>query len=600
MFFFGKTFKFFVMKRLFVLIVLLVRCICASFGTPLTSEQEQLAWKFIHECLRNRESYLNRYSKDIQINLKGDITAEDSIQIKELIKDFRKAIPHLKIELSKQPGNLILELNEKQPREVKTTMYGNNNSITTCVMTYPVGLTPLQRKQLIYGQLFNAFTCSGWRQKPFPGLEGSFFTEERDQNISFSPFDFYILEQLYSPFFMVRYAKGIDGNLAETAWKSIRWKFVSDANDPVVFRDAIKIKLEGSFGKTDLDYIKHLVDEVNVLLPQKIQFVDETSTANLIFRMNLSVGVLSGFSQQIKQGSIKRCEVDFSMPKDSSDVDMKKVFYYHLYRALVQFSSESGATQTISGCVFDVDKPESVSYRSVDKFILYKLYSPDFKAQFKDFFVKTYGARAYYQYRYADWLRIISLFGSFVLAILLFSILIFLKVFRKHNWNLRVFIVQLLCGVFIYDLIFLFYLSVKNFDVSGTLKNFPSLLINDVAVVVLALYFFVIEKRIFQSGLPYRKKLVLIILNTLSVSYFFLVLLSMSLFSGVNSDIYFYPLLFALAITTIRIFLFSLSSITRTEIQQKDHELSDLRELQKQAELQSLRAKINPHFYTMR
>ena len=201
MFFFGKTFKFFVMKRLFVLIVLLAGCICTSFGTPLTSEQKQLAWKSIHECLRNRESYLNKYSKDIQINLKGDITAEDSIQIKELIKDFRKAIPHLKIELSKQSGNLILELNEKQPREVKITMYGNNYSTTTCKTEFPKGLTPLQRKQLIYDRLFNAFTISGWRKKPFPGLEGSFFTEEKDQNISFSPFDFYILEQLYSPFF---------------------------------------------------------------------------------------------------------------------------------------------------------------------------------------------------------------------------------------------------------------------------------------------------------------------------------------------------------------------------------------------------------------
>ena len=70
------------MRQIF-LVLLALTCFRFSYGEDLSPEKQQLAWNFIFENLLSKDHLPYIFQQDILINLKGEITSEDSIVVKE-------------------------------------------------------------------------------------------------------------------------------------------------------------------------------------------------------------------------------------------------------------------------------------------------------------------------------------------------------------------------------------------------------------------------------------------------------------------------------------------------------------------------------------
>lgn len=187
------------MKRIILLLLVLI-CFQNSYGEELRVEQQQLAWKFIQENLLDKHFLPNTFKQDIIINLKGEITSEDSMVVKDLIKSFQIAIPHLKFELSDKPGNLTLGLNDVKNFRVSTN-FSAIHIISSQEMHFPSNLIQSQRKKFIYYHLFRGLIFNNKPVQELPGMNGCVFAENDFKSITFSPFDLFILEKLYAPDF---------------------------------------------------------------------------------------------------------------------------------------------------------------------------------------------------------------------------------------------------------------------------------------------------------------------------------------------------------------------------------------------------------------
>jgi sensor histidine kinase YesM len=586
------------MKQIFLLLLTL-SCSLFSQAERLTAEQQQLAWNYIYHNMLSDDFQPSTFKQDIVINLKGEITSEDSIFTKDLINSFQKAIPHLKIKMSENPGNLILGLNYEKRNTVNINM-NRDHELQSVGMYFPISgdLNKSERNQFIYCQLFRGMTFFSKRKsaQSFPELKGCVFEAENNSKLStLSPFDLFILEKLYAPDFSIQLFQNLPNELRETGWKSIRLLFLGKPDDPKIFHDTLRVKLGDGFGKADSACFMKVFDELAKVIPLKIRLVTKYADANLRFIPN-EPGTLFSESSIKNKAGIQTRKIGFFIPPDAGEAQRMKIIYHQVYRSLVQFSYSSVGSQHISGMVFCEEKPETITFHPLDKFILSKLYAPTFKKQFKDFFSATYGLNEYYKFRHGELLKTMSVVGSFLLAILILSILIGFKVFRRHNWNFPRFAIQLFCGILVYSLVFMTYLTIRHFSFTLALNGFKSMLVNDVFFAVIAVYVFFVEKKLHFSALSEVLKQTLIVAHLFVV--LFLALMWYSMFLGVDEEYgrYVYPLMFALGITTVRIFLVSFSAINKAEIKQKDNELARLAEKNKQAELQSLRAKINPHF----
>ncbi|HLN72029.1 MAG TPA: histidine kinase [Prolixibacteraceae bacterium] len=187
------------MKRLILLLLVLVS-FGISYGEELSAEQKQVAWNFIYENMLSKDYRPNIFRDDITINLKGEITSEDSIIVNDLIKSFQKAIPHLKIELSDKPGNLTLGLNDVKYFRVSTN-FSAIHIISSQEMHFPSNLIQSQRKKFIYYHLFRGLIFNNKPVQELPGMNGCVFAQNDFKSITFSPFDLFILEKLYAPDF---------------------------------------------------------------------------------------------------------------------------------------------------------------------------------------------------------------------------------------------------------------------------------------------------------------------------------------------------------------------------------------------------------------
>ena len=187
------------MKRIILLLLVLI-CFRNSHAEELNVGQQQLAWKFIYENMLSKEYLPNIFKENITINLKEEITSEDSIVVKDLIKIFQGAIPHLKIELSDKPGNLTLGLNNGKNYRVRTN-FSANHIISSQEMHFPSNLIQSQRKKFIYYHLFRGLIFNNKPVQELPGMNGCVFAENDFKSITFSPFDLFILEKLYAPDF---------------------------------------------------------------------------------------------------------------------------------------------------------------------------------------------------------------------------------------------------------------------------------------------------------------------------------------------------------------------------------------------------------------
>jgi sensor histidine kinase YesM len=584
------------MRKLFLLLLALT-CFRFSYGEELSPEQKQLAWKFINENLLNKDNQptIFRYRDQINLYLEGEVTSQDSLVIRDLITNFQRNIPDLKIELSEQKDNLVLKLKGKKDKQPSAMAWDKHTIIfNRLYKPIPDSLTSHQRKQFIYYQLFNGLVSYKKPQQDLPGMNGCVFAETDYKSITFSPLDLFILEKLYAPDFSFLLAQNLNPPLQQTAWNSIRAKFLGETKIPFIYRTDIAIKIKGTVTQLDSACMNELISQLKTIIPNKKIFLT-SDKANLVFNFRESAPGLGTSSRRFGK-SIQLRHVDLGFAPNTPKEERKRSLYFYLMRSLVDFSPSKTETTGVDGCVFDQKKPESITYHPFDAFILNKLYANDFQEQYKEQYIRHSSYREYLVHRYHDELDT----GFFLLALLIVAIsitsLIIKGVFKPHNWNRKEFNKQ---GYYLFAIYGLYTLIISMSDLKLDLRFSLIIIFSMQAFLAIHLIYF-IERFLLKNRNIGGSKVVIVFLVT-----FIVMILSFFWFSVTYSEMdvfslksYTHNLTFSniILISLARSLYIFLNDRYKSIINQKDVELAQMGELHKQAELQSLRAKINPHF----
>jgi len=580
------------MKRLIILL-LVFSCFRVSQAQELTAEQQQLAWKFIYDNMLPKDYLPNIYKTDIIINLKGEITTTDSTIVKDLIKDFQKAIPHLKIELSDKPGNLSLGLNNGKETSWTSTV-GEYHNILSVQREFSVNLSNTQRKQFLYFNLFKGLTSFTVPRKFFDGLNGCVFKEEDFKSITFSPFDLFILEKIYSPQFSLLLTQNLDNFLQQTAWTSIRTKFLGHTKKPIIYREDIAIKLEGIVSPVDSICMKELIEQLKLIIPNRKIFLT-SGKGNLVFNFK-DEGSYLGYSAKMLPYSIQFKNVDLFFSTNTPMDYRKRVLYYNLVKSLVNVSESLFGHGLIPGCVFDEKFPENITYQPADAYILNKIYADDFQDQFKNQYISQFSYREYLVLMYHKEINLLSFLLALIIPAVLLTRLFLKGTFKPHRWSWKEYNKQ---GLFLMAIccIYLLFISLDDLQIGFQISVFSVFVLQGLVAINLSYY---IERFILKNRNLGGSKVFVIFFITFIVMLisFYSFRLNIA-YESILAKKSVYPIL-----TGTNIILFSLARSLyvflndryKSIINQKDVELAQMGEFQKQAELQSLRAKINPHF----
>ncbi|HET6557848.1 MAG TPA: hypothetical protein VFG54_11075, partial [Prolixibacteraceae bacterium] len=563
------------MKRLILLLLVLIS-INLSYGEELNREQQQLAWNFIYENMLSKDYQPTIFKDDITINLKGEITSEDSIVVKDLIKSFQKIIPYLKIELSGNPGNLVLGLKDGK-RNTVTTNTSAYHTISSFERFFPTHLNPSQRKQFLYFHLFKGLVFYNFPKENIPEMKGCVFAEQDFQTITYSPFDLFILEKLYAPDFSIQLAKNLPPAVQETAWNNIRSKFLVISKTPVIYNTDIAVKLTGNVSREDSIIMNELIDQVKMIIPnRKIYLASEKGNLEIDFLDPLA-NVTFGFSTQRLYNEITYKKIAIKFSANTSKEIRKKTLYYHLIRSLADNLTSTQGSMTIPGSVFDEKLPENSSYHPIDAFMVNKLYADDFLDQLKNDWIKRWPERTYYTFMYYNQLRTGGNVAGILLAIILISILLRKGIFKFHEWKLNRFIVQVIWMLAVIDLYFVVSLSVQNFTFLYFIyepHSFLAFVLINLTILIVTLLFFLIERKLNGMNFTPKERLLYLITNSFIISY----ALSMALliaFNGTDNS-YQWTILFGISFTvasivaSIRFLLFTFSELKRNELKEKD------------------------------
>lgn len=586
------------MKRILFLIII-INFFQISYGDDINSEKQQLAWDFIQDNMLSRGSLPIIFRENITINLKGKVIREDSLAVKDIIQNIQKAIPNLKISISSDPGNLIVWLNDGITNYVAGKS-GNFNSITKAQahIQIPVNCSFEQRKQFIYFKLMQGGLI--FYRKPTKvktGMSGCVFAENDYLSINYSPLDLFILENLYSPDFQTLRIQNLNPSLKQTAMNSIRAKFMGNTQNLIIYRNDIAIQLNGKISAADSICMNELIQSLRVIIPnRKIYLAKEN--ANLIFNID-EIYKGRSISTKVIRYNIISTEIDLSIPQNTQIESRKAILMYNLYRSLVHFSPSNSESTGIQGSVFDIEKPEFLEqYGSpLDLYILKTLYANDFKNQFKTNYIEHISYRKYLIHMYHKELDMAFLLLGLLVSTILLTVLIIKGSFKPHRWIWSSYIKQ---GLLLIAIGVMYAICLSLNDLELNINDLTSILNLFLSAFVGANLIYLGEKSFLMNNDQISSKVIIIFFTTFIT--LLIVAFPFNLTGSVQDMIFDIPsryntlLPYILAASLARSLYIFLNDRYRSIIRQKDVELAQLSVLHKQAELHSLRAKINPHF----
>jgi two-component system, LytTR family, sensor kinase len=383
------------------------------------------------------------------------------------------------------------------------------------------------------------------------------------------------------------FAEGISKEEERTAWNSINAKFMGRDKTIDIFQNDIAIKLEGNVSHEDSTCMNELIDQLKVIIPGKKIYLTENA-ATLFFNFTDGANGL-GENAQILRGSIKYRQIDVKTGQNFSKEFRKKMLYFKLFRSLVHFSPSSFTNTVITGCVFDENSPEKITYSPFDAFILNKLYSKDFMEQFENEFISRTSFLNFLKMQYPKELN--TLFSSlgYICAFILITLLLAKRVFKPGRQSWSEFNKQGALIILIWIISrfgnYLTDLSLDSFEI----KSLGRLIIRAIIAVNMI---FLIERLIFRKQSLGQNRVLIIF----TVTLFVLTLFSLTEYKMPFRWSNIFAVLSYLGIPFYRSLFIFLSDRYNSIINEKDVQLAKISELHKQAELQSLQAKINPHF----
>lgn len=236
-------------------------------------------------------------------------------------------------------------------------------------------------------------------------------------------------------------------------------------------------------------------------------------------------------------------------------------------------------------------------FTEIDKFLIQKLYSDNFEQQFSNYMYQTYPWRYVNLFlnKKSSHVKVYTLIGliSLLLFILAFGIF---NTRKRTYWDYFFPLLVVFLGLINLYWIYNYFIEIQlaSDSIKSTVCVF--LYVLGSAIIISFLLWFV-EQKIINNYLGFTYQFVMKLVLTFSLFYI-PVLIGYFLIDKINGTLPFYiPLFFVfLSLTIGRGLLIYLNHFSDSLIQQKELELSKLKELNAKNELESLHAHINPHF----
>jgi len=282
----------------------------------------------------------------------------------------------------------------------------------------------------------------------------------------------------------------------------------------------------------------------------------------------------------------------------------KAVITVHLVRTLAcayYFKLKRGNENVNSeNAILNSKRPRypNVTFTYLDKFLLQKLYAPDFVDTFKAYMFKTYPWNYASSYISKSKTQIIALWVCALITVFLFVLLFSLFYNRKYQYRLLIYFVPLLLVfISVLHVIYLYQYIINHMDFL-TIKHYIGyLVLLPVTALVISILLMLIDRFIVKSSMGITLQI------ALKMGFTFMVLLIPMLFVLIKENSienWFFKintfLLMVVVLTILRGVVLYLDYFSSNLIRQKDVELSQLKFLKSEAEVKLLQSQINPHF----
>jgi two-component system, LytTR family, sensor kinase len=407
-----------------------------------------------------------------------------------------------------------------------------------------------------------------------------------------------------------------NGNQENLYWKFIKERLFSDDSQFVPsFQYDIFIKLIGA-SHQDSIIIDGLIKELSQLIPnKKIRYSKDESSPfnnrmtigfndlfhmsrnNINGRWNYSP-LLNGnqifHDEGINQVDMFVIHIKITFNDTVSFSERKRYIYYAVLRSLCPIKGDPRKAKTfIDSAIyngFDYN-PANTVFTEADKFLIKKYYSSDFLEQYKNYIVGKYSWWYYLKTVKKKSMEVRGGAIAVIFALLLFFAFYYLILRRNFKYKFLGYVLPGLSLSFSFALVNLVYnLFATNITMASHLFNGASIII--IATILSTLLYF-LEKLIIKPTMSFTSLLVTKVVSLLAISIAFFGILY---FVGPDLDEFINASILSLALAVGRGVILILNEVSDSLIRKKDVELSKLKELKAQAEVQSLHARINPHF----
>ncbi|UKM65500.1 histidine kinase [Flavobacteriaceae bacterium GSB9] len=423
-----------------------------------------------------------------------------------------------------------------------------------------------------------------------------------------------------------------DGYSKET--KNIKWEYIKDKLfEGKVYRSHEKAKkISGPIilftlnnaTKQDSLAVKTVIEDLKKVIPNKTTdyFSKFTNIGFSEFVNNKSNGDIKGYSYrdiiastitinfevnkyQNKRGANKSTKsLYFSFKNETPLYSRKKYIQYDILRTICFIDDKNNETIFLNlnyptEAIFN-DPTYNVldkEFTELDKYLVLKLYSDDFEEQFSDYMYQTY------PWRYANlfvnknlaYIKVYTLIV--VIGLLLFFTSFSLFNSRKTTyWNYFFPMCVVFIGLMNSHWLYRYFIEIEL--PTGSLNHIIVVLVYVlVSLVVVSFLLWFLEQKLINNYLGFTYQFIMKLVLTFSALHI-PIILGYFLLDNTNENLTAYGSVFFvfLTLTLGRGLLIYLNHFSDSLINQKEVELSRLKELNAKNELKSLHAHINPHF----
>ena len=380
---------------------------------------------------------------------------------------------------------------------------------------------------------------------------------------------------------------------------------------PIRYYSNILIRIDGAITPEDSLFVTQLINKLNTYIDKwEVSLISER-TSNLILSVNKPQS--ENYPQERfgnrNQVEIIRKREPVNLSEGMTQAERNKIFYYKIMKNLVKLYKVKEVSTIIPKTVFVLDKPEEVvTNNPVDFQIIQEIYLKEYDNKLDARPVKPVRAPS----RTRQILIIASMLSTTVSTLFLLW-MFHLGVFKNHNYIFSEYFKQgmlvlfastvgILISIFIPTFFMITYMSEDKIHTIVPLIASALAMIISGTIILLIIYF--LEYLILKKNKTLFLQVIIPFLTTSFVPsslFFFLITFVSSKTSATlptidkqNSMLTILGITMSIAI--YRAFFIFLTKKSESIINQKDVELARMSELHRKAELQSLRAKINPHF----